>query len=119
MTFLLLPVILRDIIKLKVVIMKPTPFIIATLAAAVVVGADIFWMAGELLNHTGVISDQVYIGWRLGVLLVLSLGLIVTLYSVLRYVRNGYVRSDKICEMDYLREKCKSKGRRKIFHEKT
>ncbi len=95
--------------------MKTTPFIIATAAAAGIVGADIMWMTGELLTHLDIISDTTYVWWRLGVLASLIIGLIITLVSLVRYIQNGYVMADKTIEKEQLREKCKSKKRMKVF----
>lgn len=95
--------------------MRISPFIVAMTGAILALVADVAWLAGELLVQFGLMSMKVYIGLRVGILLALVIGIILALWAVYKYFNNGYVRADKIAEINHLKEKCKSKGRRKIF----
>lgn len=98
--------------------MRVSPFIIAMSGAVLVLLADIAWLAGELLTQYGIITMVAYTTLRCIILLGLCIGTILALISIYKYFKNGYVRSDKLCELNHLREECKSKGRRRIFCEK-
>ena len=98
--------------------MRVSPFILAMTGGILALLADIAWLAGELLTQFALMSAKVYIGLRVGVLLVLVVSVMLALAAVYKYFRNGYVRADKLCEKNHLKERCQTRGRRKMFCEK-
>lgn len=78
----------------KTKFLSKSPFIIATVAGASAIAADILWLVGELLTHFEVFSETFYLGWRFMILTALVIGLVACFVAVKHYLQNGYLRNE-------------------------
>jgi hypothetical protein len=92
-----------------------SPFILATICGLGALGFDIMWIVGELSTHFGIFTEQFYVYWRFVVLFGLIVSFGIGVYAIVRYVRNGYVRQDNVCELNNLRNKRQQEKRNRVF----
>jgi MFS family permease len=85
----------------KTKFLSKSPFVIATVAGASVIGADILWLAGELLTHFGVFTPEFYLAWRFMIMIFLVLGFVACVLAVKYYLSNGYVRNEMCIEREH------------------
>lgn len=92
-----------------------SPFIIATAAGALVIGADILWLSGELLTHFGIFTEHFYVYWRCFIMASLITGLITCFVAIKAYLNNGYMRFEHKTELEYKKELHSQQKRDRIF----
>jgi hypothetical protein len=92
-----------------------SPFMIATAAGALVIGADILWLSGELLTHFEIFSHQFYVYWRFMIMALLISGLLFCFVGLKAYLANGYMRFEHKHELEYKKELQSQVKRDKIF----